>query len=212
MQQPGWYPSPNYPGQLQYWTGHGWTPQIKPMPVEVDGPPPTGTPYEHTSLSAPAPAHKNINIKPKWILRALAGFLLLSGLIPLAITAPSAIDSLAGNKTEVVGTVVDLDHSTYTSTSSKNRSRSSKPSCAPIVEYSVNGQTYTARSSVYTAPCPHTIGESITVKYDNSEPSQGKIKLNGALAAIMWVFFTIGCLFTIAGLGMLIKSFILKKD
>lgn len=215
MQHPGWYPSPTYPGQLQYWNGDNWTPQIKPLPAQADSfqdsPPPTGLPYESQNATVSPVYRAPINIKPKWALRMLAGILFFAGLIPLAITLPGVVESLAGNKTEVVGKVVSLDYSTYTKTNS-GRSKSKIPSCSPIAEYVVNGTPYTTKASVYTAPCPHKIGESITVKYDNSNPAKAHVKASGAINAVVWGFFTAGALLTLAGVGVIIKSFMMKKE
>ena len=208
MQQPGWYPSPQYPGQLQYWDGYQWTPQVKP---------PAGSPEQtvadpnYVFPQLPARPATNFHIKSKTALRIVAAILFFIALIPLTLTAPTIASNLAGGKVETVGKVVNIDYSTSRSKGS-GRSMHTTRTCAPIAEYTVDGKKYTAKSNVYTAPCNTHIGDAVKVKYDEKNPANGNVKESGGIMAVAWFFFIGGLALLGGGIVALVKSFKVKEQ
>lgn len=208
MQQPGWYPSPQYPGQLQYWDGYQWTPQVKPP---AGAPEQTVADPNYVFPQLPARPAINLNIKSKTALRVVAAILFFIALIPLAITTPALVSNLAGDKVETVGKVVNIDYSTNRSKST-GRSMHTTRTCAPIAEYTVDGKKYTAKSNVYTAPCNTNIGDAVKVKYDEKNPANGHVKESAGLMAVSWFFFIGGLALLGGGILALVKSFKVKEQ
>ena len=207
MQQPGWYPSPQYPGQLQYWDGYNWTPQVKP---------PANSPeysIQDPSNVLPSRPIPSFNIKSKIALRILAGFLFFMALIPLVITTPAIASNVGGHYAETSGKVISIDYSSMHSRNQINsRNNMTTRTCAPVAEYTVDGKTYTATSSIYTAPCNIHIGDVIKVKYDADNPSNGFVKESTGIMAIAWFFFIGGLIFLAGSIITFAKSFKVKEE
>lgn len=207
MQQPGWYPSPQYPGQLQYWDGYNWTPQVKP---------PANSPeysiQDPSNVLPPRPM-PSFHIKTKIALRILAGFLFFIAFIPLVITAPTVISNAAGNHVEVNAKVVNIDYSSMRSrSSSTGRNTMTTRTCAPVAEYTVDGKTYTTTSSLYTAPCNVHIGDTVKVKYDANNPSNGSVKESSGMMVVIWLFFIGGLILLLGSIATFAKSFKVKEE
>lgn len=199
MHQPGWYPSPYYPGQLQYWDGHGWTSHTKPsQPIAA-------LPVS----SAPSKPQKS---SLRLMLRITAALLFLVALVPINISAPYIMHASGlSQSAEVVGEVVHIRYSTTT----PNRKYGDDPAltrqtCSPAVTYEVNGTTYTARSNEYRESCEYSKGDSITIEYNEANPRVGTIKGQEGTIPGMWTFFTIGAMTILAVLALTVASFRVK--
>jgi len=64
---------------------------------------------------------------------------------------------------------------------------------APVVRYSVNGQTYTVTSSVSNSFSP-AIGSTEQVAYNPQDAASAKVVTSAALSALIWLFPGIGIL------------------
>lgn len=192
------------PGQLQYWDGYHWTPQVK-SPASA----PEQTIADPNYIFPQLPPRPTINLfhlKRKIFLRFLAGLLFFVGLLFVLVPGPTVASNLLGNQSEAAGKVVNLD---YSSTRSKTTGRSTTTTrtCAPIVEYTVDGKKYTTKSNTYTAPCNIHIGDPSIVKYDSSNPAKGNVKESTGVMVFLIAFVIGGLALISGGVIALAKSF-----
>lgn len=71
----------------------------------------------------------------------------------------------------------------------------------PVIQYSVNGQTYRVTSGVSSNVYPN-IGEAREVAYDPARPGQSKVIEGAGIYAFLWIF-------TVLGIGLVILAFVL---
>ena len=66
---------------------------------------------------------------------------------------------------------------------------------APIVEYVVDGETYTMNSSSYSSPPAYHVGQAVRVVYDKANPSKARIDNFWELWLLPIIFISIAVLF-----------------
>ena len=198
MNPPGWYPSPERNGYMQYWDGIEWTSRMKSLddlpPVHN---PPSGQPAPSSrSTMEAAPGSRSFR---RGSLRGMQGavFLVIFGLVFIGIgslpLSQSIRDTFASGPT-VEGTVVDVRWSE--SRSSRNRSTSAN--CSPVSSFTLEGREYTVSSNIFTGPCKWDLGEPIELVYDPANPQAARPKSGLNPATV--IFPAVGAL--IAGLGV----------
>lgn len=106
--------------------------------------------------------------KPSIILVILSMALGLVALLA-SVGGLSSVATEAGYH-QAAGTIVDLDQKVNTASKPRTKNR-----CSPIIEFVVNGQTYTSGPDQYSVygkgtECPYSIGDGIEVRYDPSDP------------------------------------------
>lgn len=79
------------------------------------------------------------------------------------------------NYKSVSGTITDLDLQVNAGYKQRTKNR-----CAPIVEFQVNGQTYTSGPDQYATygkndKCGFNVGDEITVNYDPADPTKSTV-------------------------------------
>lgn len=109
-------------------------------------------------------------------------FLLLFG----AVFAGAGIFAIKGSKidpnwTRISGQVVD----------SSSRISDGSTTYTPVVQYSVNGQTYKVTSSTGSSFYPN-IGDTREIAYNPSRPDQAKVVEGAGSKAFLWLFPAIG--------------------
>jgi hypothetical protein len=143
-------------------------------------------------VGAPARGGPTVN---KTISR-IAYIFLVIGLAMLAGAAywASRVDQFARGASHAPGTVIKLEHS---------RS-SSSTSYYPVVRYrTAAGQEITFRSSFGSNPPSHAVGEAVEVLYNESDPSDARIKSFFALWGGAAIIGSIGAVFALVGGGIL---------
>ena len=66
---------------------------------------------------------------------------------------------------------------------------------APIVEYVVDGETYTMNSSSYSSPPAYHVGQAVRVVYDRANPSHARMDNFWELWLLPIIFISIAVLF-----------------
>jgi hypothetical protein len=162
MMTPGWYPSPHYPGMMQYWSGTEWTPRIS----SPDSIPTTQAERADQAASATMAGASQI---PATIGLIIGGIWTGVGLIALLITSMLSVPSIIGfaeyrGAPTVIGTVTGLQ-AWESSFKKKRMTPSQSPSCAPEAEFTVDGVEYVVQGRSFTSPCPWQVGQPISVTY-----------------------------------------------
>lgn len=96
---------------------------------------------------------------------------------------------------EAKATVVRLDEA-----HSEDSEGYSKTTYAPVVEYSVGGETYTGMSPVHTSPCKYTVGQTVIVHYDPADPNVMIIEGDNSSKFLSIFFMAMGGFFAAMGL------------
>jgi len=194
MTAAGWYQDPADEGCIRYWDGVAWstTTAPKPTPVPAPAPAPALVPSPATSRPDPyaqfaAPATYGYDNRPvadhtivltgrsgaiatRGILIGVGVIFALAGLgtIGLSTVTTTLFDSLEphAGSTMVVGTVVEIQVDTMTDSETHQVS----PTCRPVAEFTVDGQTYTAMSVAWightvAAGCRWTVGGTADIGY-----------------------------------------------
>ena len=201
MNPPGWYPSPERAGHMQYWDGIEWKSRMK-SPEEL--PPvhnPPAAPYgpaAHSTMET-GPGFRSATTVRRVSLGGLQAsvFLVLFGLVFIGIgsfTLSQSIRDTFASGPAVEGTVVDVRWSD----SRSSRSRSTSTNCSPVSSFTLDGREYTVSSNVFTGPCKWDLGQPIELVYDPANPQSARPK--SALNLAAGIFPVIGAL--IAGLGV----------
>lgn len=209
MMTPGWYPSPHYPGIMQYWSGTEWTPRIS-SPDSI----PTMQ-AERASQAASVTAAGAAQV-PAIIGMIIGGIWTGGGLFALLIATLFAGPALSGvaeynGAPTVTGTVTDL-RMWESSPQEKRAKPSLSRSCAPDASFTVDGVEYVAHGRSFSSPCPWQVGQPIRMTYLPSDIAQ-----SAAFAAekqfSMWMLMPIApIILTLPGAWIFIASLRLLRS
>lgn len=123
-------------------------------------------------------------------------FMLLFGAVFIGVSFLFIGDDLRSRNWESVsGTITHVSQSTDSEGDTTYR---------PTVAYNVDGQTYTASPS-YSSSQHYTTGDTQTVHYDPSNPSEGVIRTNG-MGFFIYIFPIVGVLVIIFGVFGFIRN------
>jgi hypothetical protein len=95
----------------------------------------------------------------------LGSNLLFTGFFLWGCYAAFTAYRLETNGVPTEGVVIDMDES----------SGDGSPTYSPVVEYHINGQTYTFEGGISSNPPQYRVGERITIRYDKDDPSKAQI-------------------------------------
>jgi hypothetical protein len=169
MMTPGWYPSPNYPGMMQYWSGTEWTPRLS-SPDSI----PT-TQVERANQAASS-AMAGTSLAPAIVGVIFGGIWTGIGLLALLITTFIAGPALIGvaeynGAPNAAATVTGLQ-AWQSSPGDKKTAPSLEQSCAPEATFAVDGVEYVVQGRSFTSPCPWRVGQPISVTYRPGDIAQ----------------------------------------
>jgi hypothetical protein len=120
----------------------------------------------------------------------VVGLALLAG----AVYWASRVEQFARGASIAHGTVIQLEHSRSSNSSSYY----------PVVKYrTAAGREATFRSSFGSNPPSHAVGEAVVVLYDESDPSDARIRSFFSLWGGATLVGSIGAVFALVGGGML---------
>jgi hypothetical protein len=91
--------------------------------------------------------------------------LLLAGFFLWGVYAAFTAYRLETNGAVTEGVVIEMDESTTDGSTTYS----------PIIEYQVNGQTYTFDGGISSNPPQYHVGERVSVRYDKADPSTAQI-------------------------------------
>jgi hypothetical protein len=198
----GWYPDPENAAGEKWFDGAEWTQATRQRPShQYAGAPgqPVGVPGQPVGLPRRSrfgwvtygnPGRSSRTNNP--FVGLLVG-LIFMGVGPIIFFTSQTPGNMSATTT---GTVTSVPVK-YSSSSS---STSSSPTCTPVAQFAVGGQTYTARMSAGVWPCPWTVGQPIGVAYDPASPTNAMIPTTGMMRFMPWLFTVIGAL--AAGLSL----------
>lgn len=121
--------------------------------------------------------------------------LLITGIV-LMVNKNKKIKRCSG---EAKGTVIELDGRTHTDSDTGHISEV----YAPIVEYTVNGETYREMNDIHTSPCNYTVGQTIIVRYDPSDPSVMILEGDSGMKFLYYLFIGMGSVYVVIALIIL---------
>jgi hypothetical protein len=216
----GWYPDPAGSAQQRYWNGSVWTNDLRPASTAGEAaahwPPPYVAPNVYGTPDPIRPreqfdssASDRRQGSPRvfgWALLAFGIVVLFFGvgsLVPAALTSAlfGGFSSAGSGAVETSGTVIDL--------------QSQGPDCTPVASFTVDGEAYTAVSSVTYSPCNTALGGSVTISYLPSDISGTAIVagdstvttvVSGMFVAGSVVFGVIGLLMIFGGATLLRRN------
>ena len=115
---------------------------------------------------------------------------MIVGIIML-INAKKKIDACTG---EAKAVVVMLDEA-YSEDEDGHESKV----YAPVVEYTVGDETYTEMSPVHRSPCKFTVGQTVIVHYDPTDPHVMVIEGDDGTKFLCVLFIGLGGFFALIG-------------
>jgi hypothetical protein len=84
--------------------------------------------------------------------------------------------------------------------------------CSPVVEYVVDGQTYSVESAVASAPCPYRVGEPAEVSYSPDDPGTAHLVSDfGTGQLVRVVFFVVGVGLVVAAVIMIVLAVVRRR-
>lgn len=202
MMTPGWYPSPHFPGMMQYWSGTEWTPRLS-SPDSI----PT-THDERASQVASESMHGESQI-PATIGMIIGGIWTGVGLLALLIITLFAGPAIVGfaqynGAPTAIGTVTDLR--AWEDSPGGEKSLGMPGACAPEASFTVDGVEYAAHTRSFSSPCPWRVGQTISVTYLPVDITQSAA-FTGEKQFSGWMLMPIaGIVLTLPGAWMFIAS------
>ena len=128
---------------------------------------------------------------------------MIVGMIML-INAKKKTDACTG---EAKATVIMLDEA-YSEDEDGHKSKV----YAPVVEYTVGDETYTEMSPVHRSPCKFTVGQTVMVHYDPSDPHVMIIEGDDGTKFLYILFMGMGGFFALIGLVFDISGVRSKRE
>jgi hypothetical protein len=160
MTFPGWYPSEEFPGRMQWWDGSSLTPQTRLM-----------TPHEKrlrelSSVQDESQPEQDEK-KPGQALDWLSFIPLTAGLASLFWLTLAVMPFATGDRTvtyeKVNATIIRVEHNRVWSDLSFHRRRGYHVECKVIVSFSVDGKSYSMADG---DNCSRGVGMKTPLKYD----------------------------------------------
>ena len=149
--------------------------------------------YNSYNYAPGRPADRNA----KKVILLVGSIFTLVGVVFLIvglITLMNAKKKAAACTGEAKATVIEIDEA-YHEDEDGHKSKV----YAPIVEYTVGGETYTEMSPVHTSPCKFTVGQTVMVHYDPADPHVMIIEGDNGTKLLYTIFIIMGGFFALMG-------------
>ncbi len=210
-----WYPDPADASRQRYWDGTAWThqlrhasaaditafarPEVAPAQPVFRKPAPI---IDYFPTGAASTTSSRQQVKPRTVAKfgiafgaVFAGFALFGILVSQFGLSLWDIGTTAGDgAVETTGVIVEL--------------QSQGVECTPIASFEVNGETYTAASTVTFSPCNTALGRSATISYLPDDIANTAIVASdggGAFVDGMKIMFLVGPgLFVLIGIALIV--------
>lgn len=167
MKNPGWYPSPNYPGVEQWWNGASWSMHTRKQ--QDSGEPQRPAPRRASRVQL------TIDKKAKPPRRKASAFVTLTlgiGLTLVGIGGVIQFPYVNGSRDAYViteGEIVDKRQWTNSRSSYRRGGHKTTTTCAAKAEFEANGVKYKIDTEEWGNKCHYYNGEPIKVTYDTRD-------------------------------------------
>ena len=162
--------------------------------------------YNSYNYSASRPAYRNSNktLTPIGIIFTLVGVVFLIVGIVIMNNSQKKAKACTG---EAKATVIRLDEAYH----EDDEGHKSKV-YAPVVEYTVGGETYTEMSPVHSSPCNFTVGQTVMVHYDPADPHVMILEGDNGTKMLYIIFIAVGGFFTLLGILFYVFGLKVKRE